>query len=87
MLGTVLKYTAVITAGAIAMVVGMHYSDDKVLERIREELIDARRGVDVTVVNNDFDKYTATHYGSWSVELLLTSSIADLDQLIAEIRA
>lgn len=79
------KYSLIVMASGVAMVVAMHYGDDAVIKRVREELenVKATAKLAKVDVNTAIDLHVALERDHWVSQIVLAMNIAELDEVIA----
>lgn len=79
------KYSLIVMASGVAMVVAMHYGDDSTINRVREELenVKATARAAKVDVNTAIDLHVALERATWVSQIVLALNIAVLDEVIA----
>lgn len=79
------KYSLIVMASGVTMVVAMHYGDDAVIKRVREELenVKATAKLAKVDVNTAIDLHVALERDHWVSQIVLAMNIAELDEVIA----
>lgn len=79
------KYSLIVAASGIAMVVAMHYGDDSTINRVRDELEAVKETARLSKVdvNTALDMHVALERANWVSQIVLAMNIAELDSVIA----
>jgi len=82
------KYSLIVMASGVAMVVAMHYGDDSTINRVREELenVKATAREAKVDINTAIDLHVALERDNWVSQIVLAMNIAELDNVIANAR-
>lgn len=79
MLGSIIKYSAVLFAGAVGMAVAANYSDDGILTQVKDELDDCYALQGIEAVN----AHVLVKREQWVASMVLAYNVKELDKIIA----
>lgn len=88
MFGSIVKFVATASAGAILMAVAMNWSDAGLLDEIKAEIADreamytAEEGMTEALIQERMNEWVKIKRPEWRKHFLLNINTADLDKLL-----